>query len=119
MREILGPETEEYLDEEAEEVRDQVEGVASTSSRVSLEKKKSGETEEREEEEMAVMVGRRGNWVAVGGVTGYNWRTSRKGKEREVFESSEDEVRACFHNLRGSYSLPLSPLCSSLSVPQI
>lgn len=97
MRELLGPEMEEYLDEEAEDVRDAAAGaqpssVAST-SRVQLEVIEDEEVND-------ITVGRQGNWVGVGGVTGYN-SPSWKGKERVVFESLEDEVRACFHNLRG------------------
>ncbi|KAL7411096.1 hypothetical protein BDY24DRAFT_343422 [Mrakia frigida] len=108
MRALLGrDEVEEYLDEEAEEVRDVVlevrpEGGVASTSRVEVAMGKL------EEAEMGVTVGRKGKWVAVGGVTGYNEVKSRKGKERAGFETLEEEVTECFWNLRETL-LSLSP----------
>ena len=102
MRALLGPEMEEYLDEEAEQIQSAVE-KAYPSGHASGSRVIRDQSGELEAEQMDATVGRKGDWVAVGSVTGYNG-PSRKGKEREVFATLEDEVRACFHNLRGQSS---------------
>lgn len=112
MRALLGPEMEEYLDEEAEDVQAAVERASSSGAASGSRVVRDGRGEVEgggTEEQMGVTVGRKGDWVAIGGVTGYNG-PSRKGKEREVFATLEDEVKACFHNLRGQSSTPRCPL---------
>lgn len=102
LLELLGGEPD-LLDDEAESVR----GSAADSWRISSPSDERNAKEESNaspgpvENSGETSFARRGGWVAVGGVTAFNGKDKRQAKAGP-FKDIEDEVVACFQNLRGA-----------------